>query len=412
MQLPDVILTLPARIARGVALGLVLAVASAAQQAPPPPPPDAAPPSAPLSADQLQELVAPIALYPDSLVAQILAAATYPTQIVEAERFLARHPRLKGKKLAKKVNKQDWAPSVKGLTAFPSVLADMNENLSWTSELGDANYNQPQDVMNAIQFMRRHAQQAGNLQNTAQQTVNDYNGDIQIQPANPEVVYVPVYDPEYVYGYPVGMWPDFDPWWSDDEPYMSFGIGIGIEPFDGFGWGCRDWGLGWGEEPGVWYGGERWYSRSPDFYDRQAFLRGNYRGFGGRQGFVRARPGGFGGNRFMHGNFRRANGRRFMGAGARSGFIGGNGGRFNAGVRRGFAGQNRVMRGFASRPMPNVRTSAFGGFGPGGNVRGFAMRGMSSMHGGFGGGGFRGGFGGGFHGGGFGGGFRGGGMRR
>ncbi len=374
--------TLLSKIARGVALGLVLSLAAAAQEAPPPPPPGAPPPSAPLSPDQLQELVAPIALYPDSLVAQILAAATYPTQIVEAERFVEQNQGLTGQALANAVDAQDWAPSVKALTAFPSVLSDMNQNLSWTSELGDANYNQPQDVMNAIQFMRQQAQQAGNLQNTPQQSVDDAGGDIQIEPADPDVVYVPMYDPESVYGYPVGMWPGFDPWWTMGGPYISFGIGIGMQPFYGFGWGWRHWGLGWGPRAGVWYGGERWSSRSHAFYDRRAFLHGNYRGVGGRHGFFHwgRRPASFAGGR----------------------------GRGNAGFRGGLRNQNRAMRGFASRPMTGMRSGAFGGFGHGGDVRSFSSRGMSSMGGGFHGGGFGGG---GFHGGGFGGGgFHGGGF--
>ena len=132
------------------------------------PPPQAPPVPAPahLTPDQLQELVAPIALYPDSLVAQILAASAYPTQIVEADRFLQENPNLKGAALGAQVDQQDWDPSVKALTQFPSVLSNMDKDLSWTSEMGDANYNQPQDVMDAIQFMRRKAEAAGHLQST------------------------------------------------------------------------------------------------------------------------------------------------------------------------------------------------------------------------------------------------------
>ena len=194
-----------------------------------------------LSPQQMQELVGPIALYPDALVAQILAASAYPTQIVEANRFLQQNPNLTGAALGSEVDKQDWDPSVKALTQFPSVLADMDKNLSWTSTLGDASTNQQADVMNAIQFMRQRAQQAGNLQSTPQQTVTDQGSNVIIQPADPQVVYVPDYDPEDVYGYPVGLWPGFDPWWGVGGPYLSFGIGYGIGPFWGFGWG---WGAG------------------------------------------------------------------------------------------------------------------------------------------------------------------------
>src|SRR5690349_1859724 len=110
------------------------------------------------SPEELQQLVAPIALYPDALVAQILAASTYPTEIVEADRWMQSNSGLQGKQLAKEVNKQPWDPSVKALTQFPSVLANMDKNLSWTSSLGDAYVNQEQDVMDAVQVMRRRAQ--------------------------------------------------------------------------------------------------------------------------------------------------------------------------------------------------------------------------------------------------------------
>src|SRR6266566_2449287 len=153
---------------------------------------------------QLQQLVAPIALYPDELIAQILAAATYPEQVVEAERWMQQHGELKGQELAQEVDKQPWDPSVKALTEFPSVLANMDKNLSWTSALGDAYVNHQQDVMDAIQAMRRRAQEAGNLKTTPQQKVVEQgSSQIVVEPANPEVVYVPQYDPWLVYGAPV-----------------------------------------------------------------------------------------------------------------------------------------------------------------------------------------------------------------
>src|SRR5258706_11549145 len=117
---------------------------------------------------QLQQLVAPIALYPDALVAKILAAATYPDQIVEADRWLQQNPGLKGEQLGQQVDQQPWDPSVKALAEFPSVLANMDKNLSWTSSLGDAYVNQQQDVMDAVQVMRDRAQKAGNLKSTPQ----------------------------------------------------------------------------------------------------------------------------------------------------------------------------------------------------------------------------------------------------
>ena len=144
--------------------------------------------------EQLQQLVAPIALYPDSLVAQILAASTFPEQVVEADRWVQAHPDLKGDDLGKAVDQQDWDPSVKALTAFPTVLGNMDKNLSWTSSLGDAYYNQQQDVTEAVQVMRQRAQSAGDLKDTPQQNVTTDGSTIVIQPANPDVVYVPSKD--------------------------------------------------------------------------------------------------------------------------------------------------------------------------------------------------------------------------
>jgi len=157
--------------------------------------------------EELQQLVAPIALYPDELVAQILAASTYPTEIVQADRWVEQHPDLKGAPLAEAVDKQPWDASVKAVAQFPSVLGNMDKNLSWTSALGDAYVNQPQDVTAAVQVMRKRAQQAGNLKTTAQQTVSTERETIVIEPARPEVVYVPVYDPWVVYGPPLIAWP-------------------------------------------------------------------------------------------------------------------------------------------------------------------------------------------------------------
>src|SRR5271163_3447620 len=135
--------------------------------------------------EQLQQLVAPIALYPDSLVAQILAASTFPEQVVEADRWVQAHPDLKGDDLGQAADQQPWDPSVKALVAFPSVLGNMDKNLSWTSSLGDAYYNQEQDVMDAIQVMRRRAEQAGNLNSTSEQTVTTADSDIQIDAVDP-----------------------------------------------------------------------------------------------------------------------------------------------------------------------------------------------------------------------------------
>ncbi len=152
------------------------------QQAPPPPaqapPAQQGPPYAQQTPEQLGRLVAPIALYPDSLVAQILAASTFPEQVVEADRWVQAHPDLKGDALGQAVDQKPWDPSVKALTAFPSVLGNMDKNISWTSSLGDAYYNQQQDVMDAVQVMRRKAQGSGNLKTTPQQTVTVEGGTV------------------------------------------------------------------------------------------------------------------------------------------------------------------------------------------------------------------------------------------
>src|ERR1700688_2956589 len=163
------------------------------------------------SPEELQQLVAPIALYPDSLVAQILAAATFPEQVVEADRWVQAHPDLKGDALGQAGEQQPWDPSVKALTGFPSVLGNMDKNLSWTSSLGDAYYNQQQDVTDAVQVMRQRAQQSGNLKSTPQQTVTTQGSTVVIQPADPQVVYVPAYNPWVVYGGPIGPWPGWYP---------------------------------------------------------------------------------------------------------------------------------------------------------------------------------------------------------
>jgi hypothetical protein len=140
---------------------------SASQDPQTPPQTPQGPPYTQQTPEQLQQLVAPIALYPDSLVSQILAASTFPEQVVEADRWVQANPGLKGDALGQAVDQQPWDPSVKALTAFPSVLGNMDKNLSWTSSLGDAYYNQGQAVMDAVQTMRQKAQEAGNLKTAA-----------------------------------------------------------------------------------------------------------------------------------------------------------------------------------------------------------------------------------------------------
>src|SRR5277367_6957249 len=235
--------------------------------------------------EQVQQLVAPIALYPDSLVAQVLAAATFPEQVVEADRWAQAHPDLKGDALAQAVDQQPWDPSVKALTAFPSVLGNMDKNLSWTSSLGDAYYNQEQDVMDAVQVMRQKAEAAGNLKTTQQQTVtDDPYGAVDIAPADPSVVYVPAYDPWAVYGYPLAVWPgwyEYPGIWYGG-PYLSFGLGFGIGWYGGFGWGWGHWGFDWHNRYAIYNHG-RYYSGSRTFYNRSNTYRAGSGGFEARR---------------------------------------------------------------------------------------------------------------------------------
>jgi hypothetical protein len=205
-------------------------------------------PSVRQTPEQLQQLVAPVALYPDELVAEVFAAATYPDQVVEADRWLQDHKNLQGQQLGNAIDKQPWDSSVKALAEFPSVLANMDKNLSWTSSLGEAYMNQQQDVMNAVQVMRQRAQQSGNLNSNSQQKVTKQGNTIVIEPAAPDVVYMPTYDPWIAYGGPVVAWPG---WYSYPglyvaTPGISFGFGFGVGFFGGFGWGWHHWGLDWG----------------------------------------------------------------------------------------------------------------------------------------------------------------------
>ena len=302
-----------------------------------------------LSKSQLERLVAPIALYPDALVAQILAASTFPTQITDAEDWLQMHPGLSSADLGKQVDQQEWDPSVKALVQYPSVLTNLSKNLGWTSELGDAYYNQHDDVMKAVQEMRKKAKKAGNLKPTPQLNVEEDEGRIDVTPVDPAVIYVPSYDPWIVYGYPISPWPYWVEvpgiWW--DGPGIYFGIGFPISPFFGFGWGWHAWGVDW-HRWGVFYNRAPYYARGPAFFDRGAY-------YGGRPGF--GRP------------------------------------------YRGWMGDRGSYRGYAPpRRGSGVRSGAFSGIDHGGLSRGFSARGQGSFGGfhggGFGGGGFHGGFGG------------------
>jgi hypothetical protein len=304
----------------------------------PPPAAFAAQPS-----EQVLQLVAPIALYPDELVAQVLAASTYPSEIVQASNWVSANPSLKGAQLAAAVDPQPWDPSVKALTQFPSVLDNAARNLAWTSALGAAYASDAGQVMNAVQVLRQRAQAAGTLRSTSQQTVSNQTGTVVIEPANAAVVYVPAYNPWAAYGPPLVAYPD---WVAVPDIYypgpgLYFGLGSGVGLVGGFAWGWHHWGSDWRHHE-VMHDHAPWHSHSPTF----AHL---------------GRPG----PRFDH---------------------------------RG--------PGFHDEPhhVEPGHPGAFGGFDHGGIAHGFAGRGHDSLGGGFhgggmgrGGGGFGGGHGGGGH---------------
>ena len=295
--------------------------------------------------EELQQLVAPIALFPDELVSQILAAATYPTEIVEADRWVQEHPNVKGKDLANAVDQQPWDPSVKALTQFPSVLANLDKNLSWTSALGAAYVNQSADVMESVQVMRARAQAAGNLKSNEQVKVETQEKTIVIEPADPQVVYVPAYDPWVVFGDPLVGWPGWYPYPGlyVDGPDVFFGAGFAIGYSGGFGWGWHSWGCDWGHRTVI--------------YNHNTFISNSKTFSGGNQGFHD-----FGASRGYQG--------------LRAGSIG------NEGER-----ESRELH-----ATDGKHSSAFSGYDHGGTTRSYSDRGLSSMHGGgFGGGGFHGG---------------------
>ncbi len=228
---------------------------------------------APMSASELQGLVAPIALYPDALVAQILAAATFPDQVAVADYWLHQHPDLTGTPLIHTVDKQSWDASVKALTAFPSVLDNLAKNLTWTSSLGEAYHNQRSEVMAAIQKLRAQAKAEGHLQSNSQITVVQQTPQtIVIQPMNPQVVYVPIYDPATIYGTPY-----YTPGYTaaDVAAAGAIGFGSGIALGALAGGGCCGW--GWNSWNCNWSGGAVVYNHS-DFYGNAAWHGGYYNG--------------------------------------------------------------------------------------------------------------------------------------
>src|SRR5262249_30406590 len=208
-----------------------------------------------LPPEELDSLVAPIALYPDDLLAQTLAASTYPLEIVQVQQWMANNPNLKDKALADAVSKQPWDPSVQGLVMYPDVVQRMAGNIQWTTDLGNAFLAQQSDVMDAVQRMRGKAEGTGNLKTSAQQVVQTKTVEggkqvIEIQQANPDVVYVPSYDPTVVYGAPPPEYPYYPYTYPGYMPGTALmwgtGIALGAAAWGAWGghWGDCDWGHG------------------------------------------------------------------------------------------------------------------------------------------------------------------------
>ncbi len=194
---------------------------------------------------ELDQMLAPVALYPDPLLSQVLMASTYPLEIVEAARWARANPGLQGDEAVRAVADKDWDPSVKSLLAFPDLLARMDEQLDWTRRLGDAFLAQEEQVMATVQQLRQRAQASGNLAPDERQRVVSEGGTIAIEPANPQVVYVPYYDPHVVYG----------PWWWSAYPPVAWAPWPGYAVVRPGFW----WGVGIGITTGFFYGGFDWH---------------------------------------------------------------------------------------------------------------------------------------------------------
>ncbi len=241
--------TLYRSVAMIAAFSLVTPTPLYAQPAPVAVPATAGAEATAFSPEQLDALLAPIALYPDELLTQTLMAATFPLQVVEAQRWLDANRGLSGDALTQALQAQNWDPSVKSLIPFPQVLAMLNSKLDWTQQLGYAFATQQADVMNAVQQLRQQAQAAGYLQTTAQQRVVVDNSAIVIEPADPELVYVPVYSPTVVYG--TWGYPAYPPVYIPPPPGyvvgdafltgLAFATGVAIVG-SLWGWARPSWG--------------------------------------------------------------------------------------------------------------------------------------------------------------------------
>jgi hypothetical protein len=403
-------------------------------------------PAAKLPPEQLDSLVAPIALYPDPMLSQVLIGSTYPLEIIQLQQWLAQNKNLKDKTLADAVAKQDWDPAIQGLAGLPEIVKLLSENIKWTTDLGNAFLAQQDDVMAAVQRMRKKAQSNGNLKSSEQQKVEvktvESKQVIVIEQASPEVVYVPSYNPTVVYGAPVYAYPPIaypPPGYYAAGMAISFGVGVAMGAMWGGGWCCGS----------SWHGGNNNVTiNNNNNFNRQNYNRQNVSGKrpanqparGGSNGWQH-NPQHRGGAPYSDRNLankyggtargdslgnRQANARQRQNSGL--GDRGGVGNRQQGGLGdRGTAGtrdaSNRMSGGNSSfggsrgggdrvgnRSVPNTPSatnrSAFGGASSGmsgRDARASSSRGASSLGGSRGSGGFSGGGGGGRRGGGGGG---------
>ena len=402
--------------------------------------------------EELEELVSPIALYPDLLVARILVASTFPTQIVEAHRWLEQNPNLKGDQFAKAVNEKPWDPSVRSLSQFRDVIKTMNDSLAWTSELGEAYYNQPDDVMDAIQRLRNRAVKAGTLKDTPQQKVETkaaapeateggapesgatQQQTVVIEPAQQNTVYVPQYDPTTAYGAPVAAPAGYAApaaGYTGTEMLatglLSFGAGMGLMAL--INEGDDDWDCGWGGGGGgntVNYNKNVYANRGNNYAKGKTQARqtsrqtrrdtrqagrnprptpyaGGGRGAGATRPAARPynaasarpyRPGGPGGGKPTFPKASTLPGNAGLGGASAAGRGAGPGGRgagqgVPSGQRQNRAQQTRGYgAGTPNRSTQGGRTGAFGGYGAGGRAQSAGNRGRSSLGGRGGGGGY------------------------
>jgi hypothetical protein len=381
---------------RLLALALLLAVPQlASAQTPPPSQPASAPSQQLLTAGQLDALVAPIALYPDALLSEILMASTYPLEVVEADRWANANKTLQGDALKAAIDQQNWDDSIKSLAATPDVLDMMSNKLDWTQQLGDAVLAQQPDVMDAIQRLRVKAQANNKLQSTSQQTVTTQSTGgrqyIYIAPTDPDEIYVPYYDPSVVYGdWP---YPDYPPYYWPPPAYIGVGI-LATGLVFGTGYALGRWASGGNR----WGGGFNWGGRNINVnrsvnvnninagnnWTHNPAHRGNV---GYNNPGVAAK---FGGNNARSGNqlnFRGSGGQQVLQPGGNAGFNRGNGPTGNKSLgNAGNAGSNTRQTG--NRSIQNKGNGGGGaGFnrGGGGGGGGGATRARAAGGGGGGG---------------------------